>query len=41
VRTAEEFRAVLEAADLALTRIIPTTSSVSVIEARPTQATKG
>jgi hypothetical protein len=38
VRTAEEFRAVLEAGGLTLTTIIPTASSVSVIEARPVQA---
>jgi precorrin-6B methylase 2 len=37
VRTREEFRTVLEAAGLALTAIIPTASSVSVIEARPTR----
>ena len=38
VRTAEEFVAVLQAAGLALTQIIPTASSVSVIEARSAHA---
>ena len=35
VRTAGEFRALLEAAGLTLAEIIPTASSISVIEARP------
>ena len=35
VRTAEEFRALLEASGLTLAEIIPTASSISVIEARP------
>jgi hypothetical protein len=37
VRTAGEFRALLEAGGLTLAEIIPTTSSLSIIEARPTQ----
>ncbi len=41
VRTAEEFRALLAAGGLTLAAIIPTTSSVSVIEARPTGAPSG
>ena len=41
VRTGEEFRALLAAADLALTAIIPTASWLSVIEARPMQARPG
>jgi O-methyltransferase/methyltransferase family protein len=35
VRTAEEFRTLLEASGLTLTAIIPTSSSVSLIEAHP------
>jgi orotate phosphoribosyltransferase len=38
VRTAEEFQAVLQAAGLTLIEIIPTASSVSVIEARSAHA---
>ena len=38
VRTAEEFRTLLGASGLALTAIIPTSSSVSLIEAQPTPA---
>jgi hypothetical protein len=38
VRTAEEFRVLLAAGGLTLTEIIPTASSVSVIEARPAKA---
>lgn len=34
-RTEDEFRGLLEAADLQLTRIVPTASDVSVIEGRP------
>jgi len=41
VRTAEEFRALLEAGGLTLTAIIPTVSSVSLIEARPTRTAPG
>jgi hypothetical protein len=41
VRTAEEFRALLAAGGLTLVAIIPTASSVSVIEARPTGAPSG
>jgi len=41
VRTAEEFRGMLEAGGLQLTQIIPTASPVSVIEARPTRAEFG
>ena len=35
VRTAQEFRALLDAGGFRLSKIIPTTSSVSVIEALP------
>jgi hypothetical protein len=35
VRTTQEFRALLKAASLTLTAIIPTTASISIIEARP------
>ena len=35
VRTADEFRALLEASGLTLAEIIPTASSLNVIEARP------
>lgn len=38
VRTAEEFRTLLEASGLTLTAIIPTSSSVSLIEAQPASA---
>ena len=41
VWTAEEFRGMLEASGLQLNQIIPTASSVSVIEARPTLAEFG
>ena len=41
VRTAEEFRAVLEASCLTLTETIPTAAWVSVIQARPAQARAG
>lgn len=41
VRTAEEFKQVLQASGLTLTRIIPTASSVSILEARPSHTPSG
>jgi len=41
VRTAGEFRTLLEAVGLTLAEIIPTTSSLSVIEARPRHPKSG
>lgn len=41
VRTAEEFRSLLESSGLTLTGIIPTASSVCVIEARPIRPEAG
>jgi len=41
VRTAEEFRTLLEAGGFTLTTIIPTASSVSLIEAHPTRTASG
>ena len=41
VRTAEEFRAVLAAGGLTVAETIPTVSSVSIIEARPTRTESG
>jgi hypothetical protein len=38
VRTDEEFRSLLAASGLTLTAIIPTSSSVSLLEARPAPA---
>ena len=41
LRTAEEFRALLEASGPALAEIIPTASSISVPEARPARDRSG
>jgi hypothetical protein len=41
VRTADEFRTVLAAGGFSLTAIVPTTSSVSIIEAQPTKEPAG
>jgi hypothetical protein len=41
VRTAEEFRRLLEASGLTLTALIPTASSLNVIEARPARRNPG